>query len=205
VDHRAARPGHQEADGDDGPLQLSLLDDQDLAELTSDDFPGERAGRLPHPVLAATAPASREDCSPPPKKLLAPVIARVRAGVRGAAATGVAVGKVISKHKTGKHFAVTNHRHQPDRHPQAGPDRRRWPPLDGLRDPHPAARQPARCPRRGHAYRTSVRRGDFRHIKADDLDCGPSSTGWKNAVKGHVLVCMLAAYLIWHLRQAWAP
>jgi hypothetical protein len=46
---------------------------------------------------------------------------------------------------------------------------------------------------------------DFRHIKADDLDLRPVSHRLEKRVKGHVLICMLAAYLTWHLRRAWAP
>jgi hypothetical protein len=46
---------------------------------------------------------------------------------------------------------------------------------------------------------------DFRHIKADDLDLRPIWHRLDDRVKAHVLICMLACYLIWHLRQAWAP
>ena len=46
---------------------------------------------------------------------------------------------------------------------------------------------------------------DFRHIKSDDLDLRPVFHRLEKRVKGHVLICMLAAYLVWHLRQAWAP
>jgi hypothetical protein len=46
---------------------------------------------------------------------------------------------------------------------------------------------------------------DFRHIKADDLDLRPVFHRLDKRVRGHVLICMLAAYLTWHLRQAWAP
>jgi len=46
---------------------------------------------------------------------------------------------------------------------------------------------------------------DFRHIKADDLDLRPVFHRLEERVKAHVLICMLACYLTWHLRQAWAP
>jgi hypothetical protein len=46
---------------------------------------------------------------------------------------------------------------------------------------------------------------DFRHIKSDDLDLRPVFHRLEKRVRGHVLICMLAAYLVWHLRQAWAP
>src|SRR5882757_6360708 len=93
---------------DDGPLQLSLFDQQDLAEITSDDFPGERLIACRNPLLAADRARTREELLAATEKLLAPVIARVRAGkLAGAGEIGVAVGKVITRYKTGKHFAVT--------------------------------------------------------------------------------------------------
>ena len=93
---------------DDGPLQLSLFDEQDLAEITSGDFPGERLVACRNPVLAADRARTREDLLAATEKLLAPLIARVPAGkLTGAGPIGVEVGKVISKYKTGKHFAVT--------------------------------------------------------------------------------------------------
>jgi len=93
---------------DDGPLQLSLFDQQDLAEITSDDFPGERLIACRNPALAADRARKRQDLLAATEKLLAPIIARVRAGrLTGAGPIGVEVGKVISRYKTGKHFTVT--------------------------------------------------------------------------------------------------
>ena len=65
---------------DDGPLQLSLFDQQDLAEITSPDFPGERLVACRNPVLAADRARKREDLLAATEKLLAPLIARVQAG-----------------------------------------------------------------------------------------------------------------------------
>src|SRR5271155_5549126 len=82
---------------DGGPLQMSLFDEQDLAEITSPDFPGERLGARRHPVLAAERARKREDLLAATEKLLTPVIARVQAGkLTGAGPIGVEVGKVIS-------------------------------------------------------------------------------------------------------------
>ena len=67
---------------DDGPLQLSLFDQQDLAEITSPDFPGERLIACRNPVLAADRARTREDLLAATEKLLAPLLARVRAGTR---------------------------------------------------------------------------------------------------------------------------
>src|SRR6266571_3979091 len=92
---------------EDGPLQLSLFDQQDLAEITSGDYPGERLVACRNPVLAADRARKREDLLAATEKLLAPIIARVAAGrLQGAGEIGVEVGKVISRYKTGKHFTV---------------------------------------------------------------------------------------------------
>ena len=93
---------------EDGPLQLSLFDQQDLAEITSPDFPGERLIACRNPMLAAERARTREDLLRSAEKLLAPIIARVAAGrLAGAGPIGVEAGKVTAKYKTAKHFALT--------------------------------------------------------------------------------------------------
>ncbi|MGH3188924.1 MAG: hypothetical protein ACRDOL_16975 [Streptosporangiaceae bacterium] len=92
----------------DGPLQLSLSGEQDLAEITSPDFPGERLIACRNPVLAADRARTREDLLAATEKLLAPPSARVRAGrLTGAGPIGLEAGKVISRYKTAKHFRLT--------------------------------------------------------------------------------------------------
>jgi hypothetical protein len=82
---------------DDAPLQLSLFDKQDLAEITSPDFPGERLIACRNPVLAADRARKRQDLLAATEKVLAPIIARVQAGrLQGAGEIGVEVGKMIS-------------------------------------------------------------------------------------------------------------
>ena len=93
---------------DGGPLQLSLFDEQNLAEISLPDYPGERLVACRNPVLAADRARTREELLAATEKLLAPIITRVQAGkLAGAGEIGVAVGKVISKYKTGKHFDLT--------------------------------------------------------------------------------------------------
>ena len=65
---------------DDGPLQLSLFDQQNLAEITSGDFPGERLIACRNPVLAADRARTRGELLTATEKLLAPIITRVQAG-----------------------------------------------------------------------------------------------------------------------------
>ena len=192
---------------DDGPLQLSLFDQQDLAEITSGDFPGERLIACRNPVLAADRARKREDLLAATEKLLAPLIARVAAGkLTGAAEIGIEVGKVITTYKTGKHFAVTITdtslsvtRKQDQITAEAA--------LDGfyvLRTPIPAGELDAPGVVTAYKNLKYVER-DFRHIKSDDLDLRPVFHRLEERVRAHVLICMLACYLTWHLRRAWAP
>ena len=192
---------------DGGPLQMSLFDEQDLAEITSPDFPGERLVACRNPVLAADRARTREDLLAATEKLLAPLLARVQAGkLTGAGPIGVEVGKVISRYKTGKHFAVTItdttlavERRQDRIDAEAA--------LDGfyvLRTPVPADELDAPAVVTAYKNLKYVER-DFRHIKSDDLDLRPVSRRLGERVRAHVLICMLACYLTWHLRQAWAP
>src|SRR6266852_7169379 len=93
---------------DGGPLQMSLLDQHTLAEITSAASPGERLVACRNPVLAADRTRSRCELLATTEKLLAPIIARVQAGkLTGAGEIGVEAGKLISKYKTGKHFQIT--------------------------------------------------------------------------------------------------
>ncbi|HEX4397863.1 MAG TPA: IS1634 family transposase [Trebonia sp.] len=192
---------------DDGPLQLSLFDEQDLAEITSPDFPGERLICCRNPVLAGERARKREDLLRATGKLLAPLTARVAAGrLHGAARIGIEAGKVINKYKTGKHFdlvitddSLTVTRRQDQIAAEAA--------LDGiyvLRTPVPAGQLDAPAVVAAYKNLSRVER-DFRSIKSDDLDLRPVFHRLEERVRAHVLICMLAAYLTWHLRQAWAP
>src|SRR6185312_3888204 len=181
---------------DDGPLQLSLFDEQDLAEITSPDFPGERLIACRNPALAADRARKREDLLHATEKLLAPIAARVRAGkLAGAGPIGVEVGKVISKYKTGKHFDLTITdgslvigRRQDQIDAEAA--------LDGfyvLRTPVPADQLDAPAVVTAYKNLKYVER-DFRHIKSDDLDLRPVFHRLEERVRAHVLICMLACY-----------
>jgi hypothetical protein len=200
-------PAIKKLAADDGPLQLSLFDEQDLAEITSDDFPGERLICCRNPVLAEERARKREDLLQATEKALTPVTVRVQAGkLAGAGEIGVAVGKVINKYKTGKHLDVaitgtsmTVTRRQAQIDAEAA--------LDGIyviRTPVPAAELDAPAVVSAYKNLSRVER-DFRSIKSGDLDLRPVFHRLEERVKAHVLICMLAGYLTWHLRRAWAP
>jgi hypothetical protein len=192
---------------DDGPLQLSLFDQQDLAEITSPDFPGERLIACRNPALAAGRARKREDLLAATEKLLAPLTARVQAGrLTGAGPIGVEAGKVISTYNTARHFELTItdttlaiERRQDRIDAEAA--------LDGfyvLRTPVPASELDAPAVVAAYKNLKYVER-DFRHIKSDDLDLRPVFHRLEERVRAHVLICMLACYLTWHLHRAWAP
>jgi hypothetical protein len=192
---------------DDGPLQLSLFDEQDLAEISSPGFPCERLVACRNPVLAEERARKREALLAATEKLLAPIAARVAAGkLAGAAEIGTKVGEVIGKYKMAKHFEITitdtslaAERKQAQIEEEAQ--------LDGIyviRTPVPHAELDAAAVVIAYKNLKHVER-DFRHIKSDDLDLRPVFHRLERRVKGHVLICMLAAYLTWHLRKAWAP
>src|ERR1035437_7920410 len=192
---------------DDGPLQLSLFDQQDLAEITSGDFPGERLIACRNPALAGERARKREALLAATEKLLAPVTARVAAGkLTGEAEIGKKVGEVINKYKMAKHLdvTITGTTLAVERKQDQIDDEAR---LDGIyviRTPLPATELDAAGTVTAYKNLKYVER-DFRHIKSDDLDLRPVFHRLEKRVKGHVLICMLAAYLTWHLRQAWAP
>jgi len=168
---------------DDGPLQMSLFDQHDLAEITSPDFPGERLIACRNPILAAERARKREALLAATEKLLAPVIARVTAGrLSGAGEIGVEAGKVINKYKTAKHFEVTITgtsltiaRKQDQVAGEAA--------LDGfyvLRTAVPASQLDA--PPWSPPTRTSnTSSGTSATSKPTTWTCGPSTTGSKNA------------------------
>jgi hypothetical protein len=139
--------------------------------------------------------------------LLAPVLAAVRDGkLHGAAAIGLKVGPIINKHKMAKHLQVaitdtslTITRETAKIAAEAA--------LDGvyvLRTSVPTEALDAPAVVTAYKQLSYVER-DFRHIKADDLALRPIHHRLEDRVKAHVLICMLAAYLVWHLRHTLAP
>jgi hypothetical protein len=191
----------------DGPLQLSLFDEHDLAEISHPDYPGERLIACRNTLLAAERARKREELLAATETLLAGIASRAERGtLAGPDDIGVEVGKVINAYKVGKHFSYTitatsfsYARNTAKIEAEAE--------LDGiyvLRTPLPASELDA--PGAVTAYKNlAYLERDFRHIKADDLDLRPIWHRLEERVKAHVLICMLACYLIWHLRRAWAP
>lgn len=192
---------------DDGPLQMSLFDTQDLAEIAHPDYPGERLIACRNPALAAERTRKRSELLAATEKQLAGIADRVTAGtLAGAGEIGKAVGKVIDRYKMGKHFHTTiTDTTLAYRRDTARIDAEAA--LDGiyvLRTSVDADTLDPAAVVESYKNLANVER-DFRIIKADDLDLRPIHHRLEDRVKAHVLICLLACYLIWHLRKAWAP
>jgi DDE family transposase len=191
----------------DGPLQLSLFDEQDLAEITHPDYPGERLIACRNPALAAERARKRRELLTATEALLAPITAAVTAGrLRGADKIGYKIGRVIDKYKMAKHFrwtatddTLTIARDQPRIEAEAA--------LDGIyviRTSVPADQLDPAAAVTAYKQLAHVER-DFRSLKTIDLQLRPIHHRLEDRVRAHVLICMLAGYLTWHLRRAWAP
>jgi hypothetical protein len=200
-------PAIKKLAADDGPLQLSLFDEQDLAEIAHPDYPGERLIACRNPLLAAERARKREDLLTATENDLATIAAQAAAGrIRGKDKIGVRAGRVVNRHKVAKHLIPDiGEDHLAFRRDQAAIDAEAA--LDGIyviRTPVPAGQMDA--PATVTAYKSLSRvERDFRSLKADDLDLRPIHHRLEDRVRAHVLTCMLAAYLTWHLRKALAP
>jgi len=192
---------------EDGPLQMSLFDERGLAEIISPDYPGERLIACRNPALAGERARKRENLLAATEKLLGKVKDQVTAGrITDPDKIGVRAGKVIDRYKVAKHFIL-----------DIGPGSFSWQrnqasidaeaALDGiyvLRTPVPVSQLGTAAAVTAYKNLSRVER-DFRTMKTADLDLRPIHHRLEDRVRGHVLICMLAAYLTWHLRAALAP
>jgi hypothetical protein len=192
---------------DDGPLQMSLFDQVNLAEITHPDYPGERLIACRNPALATERARKRLALLDATDTELAKIAAAVDAGrLADDGKIGIRVGKVVGRYKMAKHyilditddqFAFT--RNQDQITAEAA--------LDGLyvirTTVGPEQMDPAKVVA---TYKSLARvERDFRSIKSIDLDLRPIHHWTESRVRAHVFICMLASYLTWHLRQTWAP
>jgi hypothetical protein len=192
---------------DDGPLQMSLFDQVNLAEISHPDYPGERLVACRNPALATERARKRLSLLESTDTELAKIAAAVYAGrLTGAGKIGVRVGKVVGRYKMAKHYTldITDDRFAFTRdEDQIAAEAA----LDGLyviRTTVPAEQMDAAKVVATYKSLARVER-DFRSLKAIDLDLRPIHHYTETRVRAHVFICMLASYLVWHLRQAWAP
>jgi transposase len=188
-----------------GHLQLGLFDQRNLAEITSPDYPGERLVACRNDALARLRAHKRESLLQSTEALLAVIKASVDAGrLTGQDKIGVQVGKIINRHKVAKHFelsigdaALNWARRQDAINAEAA--------LDGLyviRTSLDAKRMDAPDCVRSYKALSNVERA-FRSLKTVDLKVRPIHHRLADRVRAHILLCMLAFYVEWHMREAW--
>jgi hypothetical protein len=193
---------------DQGALQLSLFDQRDLAEISSPDFPGERLVVCRNPLLAAERARKRDALLAATEADLDKIrtaVQRKRNPLRGRDRIGLAVGAVLKRRKMAKHFdiVIADDRLDVVRKIDAI---RAEAAIDGIyviRTSLPGgqlddAATVAAYKDLAHAERA------FRSIKTVDLEIRPIHHRTAERVRAHVLLCMLAYHLEWHMRRAWA-
>jgi hypothetical protein len=190
-----------------GTIQPSLFDQTNLAEVAHPDYPGERLVVCRNPLLGAERARKRGELLAATQVELDKVVAAVQAGkLGGAGPIGVKVGRVLGRFKMAKHFTLdiadgrfAYTRNQPAIDAEAA--------LDGIyvvRTSTTGDQLDTAGVVEAYKRLAAVER-DFRSLKTVDLELRPIHHHLEQRVRAHVLVCLLAAYLVWHLRKAWAP
>jgi len=192
-----------------GALQLSLLDQKNLAEISAPDYPGERLMVCHNPVLEEERRRKREALLKATEKSLEKIskeVAQRKKKSLTAAEIGLKVGKVLGRYKMGKHFAckIGEGRFAWNRRVESIEQEEK---LDGiyvLRTSEPVERLSAEETVRSYKSLAEVERA-FRCLKGIDLLVRPIRHRSEDRVPAHIFLCVLAYYVEWHLRRAWAP
>jgi transposase len=192
-----------------GDLQFSLLDEKNLAEITSPDYPGERLMVCHNPLLEEERARKRQELLEATEKKLTRItreVARRKKKLHSAAEIGLKVGKVLGRYKVGKHFeckigegSFTWIRRQDAIEREAK--------LDGIyviRTSEPVEHLCADDAVRSYKRLAEVERA-FRCLKGIDLLVRPIRHRTEARVPAHIFLCLLAYYVEWHLRRAWGP
>jgi transposase len=192
-----------------GIIPRSLFDEQDLAEVESPDFPGERLIVCRNPSLAAERARKRDELLAATERELDRVVAATTRGrnrLSGRDRIGLRVGRVLNRHKVGKHFELTIG----DDHFSYRRDRARIAEeaaLDGIYVIRTSVKPEALAAEdtvRAYKDLSSVERA-FRSFKTVDLKVRPIFHWLDDRIRGHVFLCMLAYYVEWHMREKLAP
>ena len=192
-----------------GTLQLSLFDQQHLAEITTPDYPDERLIACFNPLLADQRRRKREELLVATERGLTKIAHEAARRTKTPftdATLGIKVGRVINHYKMAKHFTIT-----------IAQGRVRWTrntaaiqqetQLDGIyviRTSEAADRLPPADAVRQYKGLAQVERA-FRCLKGIDVRVRPIYHRTDDHVRAHILLCMLAYYVEWHLRRVWAP
>jgi len=187
-------------------LQLSLFDEINLAEITSENYPGERLIVCKNPYLAQERAKNRAQLIDKTEEALILLTKRVASGrLKQEAKIGQALGKVANKYKVSKHFkfSVARERFSYSRNKE---NIEREASLDGIyviRTSVPQNKLSSEDVVSSYK-RLSLAERAFRTLKGMDLKIRPIHHRIDDRVRAHIFICMLAYYLEWHLRKAWA-
>ena len=191
----------------EGALQLGLFDERNLFEFTHADYPGERLVACRNPELAKRRAHKRQALLEATVALLEPIRQRVAAGrLKGQDRIGLCVGKVLNRYKVGKHLdlvigdASFEYTINEARVAQEAT-------LDGIyviRTAVPQERMGSDDVVRNYKSLSQVEQA-FRSMKTVDLEVRPIYHRLADRVRAHLLLCMLAYYVKWHMMQAWRP
>jgi hypothetical protein len=193
-----------------GTLQLSLFDETNLAEISHPDYPHERLVACRNPALAAERARKREELLTATEADLAPIktaTERPRQPLRGQDKIALRVGRIVNRHKVAKHFELTitdDHFSFARKADHIAAEAA----LDGIYVIRASAAHTSSldASRLVAAYKDlKFNEAGFRSLKTIDLDLRPIHHWTEPTVRAHIFICMLALYLVWHLRQAWAP
>jgi transposase len=190
-----------------GHLQLDLFDERNLLELSSPEYPGERLVACRNPQLAKLRTHKREELLAATEHNLEKIKVRVDAGkLMGRDEIGLRLGKVSTQYKVAKHFELaigdntfTFARKSDNIAAEAA--------LDGIyiiRTSVSAAQMDSADCVRNYKLLANVERA-FRSLKTIDLKVRPIHHRTADRVRAHIFLCMLAYYVEWHMREAWAP
>jgi transposase len=192
-----------------GVVQRSLFDDQELVEVTSPDYPGERFVACRNPFLAEERARKREVLLQATERLLDQIVAatlRAKRPLRGKAKIALRVGKLLDRNKVGKHFVLTieeaSFSYQRDKDKIAVEAA-----LDGV---YVVRTNVLEKEMNGvevvRAYKSlSDVEQAFRSIKTVDLKVRPIFHRLAHRVTCHVFLCMLSYYVEWHMKRLLAP
>jgi len=191
----------------DSVLQLSLFDEQNLAEITAEDYPGERLIVCRNPLVAAERTRKRSELLEATERDLKQIADRVQKGtLTGASEIGLAVGPAVKHYKMRKHFDlhITDHSFTFKRKTEQINNEAA---LDGiyiLRTGLTKNECSTSKVVRSYKNLEQAERA-FKTFKGPELQIRPIHHHLETRVRAHIFLCMLAYYLTWHLKAAWAP
>jgi transposase len=191
----------------DGHLIKKDLETERLAEISSPDFPDERLVACYNPLLAEQRRVKRQEllaATQAELEKLAASVKRAAAKPETAAEIGVRAGKIINHYKMSKHFTLTI-RDGSLEWARKQEEITKEELLDGIyvvRTSEPTERLTAADGVRSYKRLALVEQA-FRCLKGIDLLVRPIHHRIAERVRAHILLCLLAFYVEWHLRQAW--